>query len=258
MTQFSVETLTALIFVLVFRHFRALDSLSPALIRYRDALIAIASGTLIGGLVLLVATTETAPRLREFFAAYGPTLAHGRNIVNVILVDFRGFDTLGEITVLATAAIGVRALLRLAAADGTSTEASLPPTSSIFRTGARLLMPLLLLFAIFLLLRGHNQPGGGFVGGLVTAAAFALYGIAYGVDRARRALLVRPITLLGTGLSIALLSGVPAVLRARPFLTAQWVLEPIAVGTPVVFDIGVFLVVAGVALMMVFTLAEES
>jgi multicomponent Na+:H+ antiporter subunit A len=258
MTQFSVETLTVLIFVLVFRHFRALDALSPALIRYRDAVIAMASGTLIGGLVLLVATTETAPRLREFFAAYGPTVAHGRNIVNVILVDFRGFDTLGEITVLATAAIGVRALLRLAATDGPTTLASRPPTSSIFRTGARLLMPLLLLFAIFLLLRGHNQPGGGFVGGLVTAAAFALYGIAYGVDRARRALLVRPITLLGAGLAIALLSGVPAVLVGEPFLTAQWVLQPIAVGTPVLFDIGVFLVVAGVATMMVFTLAEES
>jgi multicomponent Na+:H+ antiporter subunit B len=96
------------------------------------------------------------------------------------------------------------------------------------------------------------------VGGLVTAAAFALYGIAYGVDRARRALLVRPITLLGAGLAIALLSGVPAVLVGEPFLTAQWVLQPIAVGTPVLFDIGVFLVVAGVATMMVFTLAEES
>jgi multicomponent Na+:H+ antiporter subunit A len=258
MTQFSVETLTVLIFVLVFRHFRALDSLSPAWVRVRDGLIAIAIGTLIGGLVLLVATTETAPRLREFFAAYGPTIAHGRNIVNVILVDFRGFDTLGEITVLATAAIGVRALLRLAASDGAGAQTSRPPTSSIFRTGARLLMPLHLLFAIFLLLRGHNQPGGGFVGGLVTAAAFALYGIAYGVDRARRALLVRPITLLGAGLSIAVLSGVPAVLRGHPFLTAQWMLDPIAVGTPVAFDIGVFLVVAGVALMIVFTLAEES
>ena len=67
--------------------------------------------------MLSVSTTETAPRLREYFAEFGPTLGHGRNIVNVILVDFRGFDTMGEITVLATAAIGVRALLRLAAAE---------------------------------------------------------------------------------------------------------------------------------------------
>ena len=258
MTQFSVETLTVLIYVLVFRHFRALGPLSPPLVRYRDALIAIGIGTLIGGLVLSVATTETAPRLREYFAAYGPTLGHGRNIVNVILVDFRAFDTLGEITVLATAAIGVRALLRLAVADGSNPPSTRTPTSSIFRTAARLLMPLLLLFSVFLLMRGHNEPGGGFVGGLIAAAAFALYGMAYGVERARRALLVRPLTLLGTGLLIALVSGLPAVLRGQPFLTAQWAIGLVTLGTPVGFDIGVFLVVAGVVLMMIFSLAEES
>ena len=130
--------------------------------------------------------------------------------------------------------------------------------SPIFRTAARLLMPLLLLFSVFLLLRGHNEPGGGFVGGLVAAAAFALYGIAFGVQRARQALLVRPLTLLGAGLLIALVSGLPAVLRGQPFLTALWASGPVAVGTPAVFDVGVFLVVAGVVLMMIFSLAEES
>lgn len=258
MTQFSVETLTVLIYVLVFRHFRTVDALSSRLVRARDALIAVAIGTFIGGLLLSVATTETAPRLREYFAEFGPTLGHGRNIVNVILVDFRAFDTLGEITVLATAAIGVRGLLRLAAHGRVNHEPVRPVTSPIFRTAARLLMPLLLLFSVFLLLRGHNEPGGGFVGGLIAAAAFALYGIAFGVRRARQALLVRPMTLLGAGLLMALLSGVPAVLRGRPFLAAMWTLRPVAVGTPALFDAGVFLVVAGVVLMMIFTLAEES
>jgi multicomponent Na+:H+ antiporter subunit A len=260
MTQFSVETLTVVIYVLVFRHFRNLGALSPRLVRYRDALIAAGIGTLIGGLVLTVSTTETAPQLREYFAAFGPTLGHGRNIVNVILVDFRAFDTIAEITVLATAAIGVRALLRLAAADEAGGESvrSQAVTSPIFRTAARLLMPLLLLFSVFLLLRGHNQPGGGFVGGLVAASAFALYGLAYGMGQARRALLVRPLTLLGVGLLTALGSGMPAVLRGQPFLTAQWALGPVTAGTPMVFDIGVFLVVSGVMLMMIFSLAEES
>jgi multicomponent Na+:H+ antiporter subunit A len=257
MTQFSVETLTVLIYVLVFRHFRTLGALSPRAVRYRDALVAVGIGTIIGGLVLSVATTETAPRLREYFAEFGPTLGHGRNIVNVILVDFRAFDTLAEITVLATAAIGVRALLRMPAA-GPRLASDGELTSSIFRTAVRLLMPLLLLFAVFLLLRGHNQPGGGFAGGLVAAAAFALYSIAFGVELARRALMVAPLTLLGTGLLIALASGVPAVLVGHPFLTAQWLARPAALGTPVVFDIGVFLVVTGVVLMMIFTLAEES
>ena len=260
MTQFSVETLTVVIYVLVFRHFRNLGALSPRGVRYRDACIAAGIGILVGGLVLSVSTTETAPRLREYFAEFGPTLGHGRNIVNVILVDFRGFDTMGEITVLATAAIGVRALLRLAGAERADVESPREPplTSPIFRTAARLLMPLLLLFAVFLLLRGHNEPGGGFVGGLVAAAAFALYSIAYGVDRARQALLVKPLTLIGVGLLTALASGLPASLRGQPFMTAQWALGPMALGTPALFDIGVFLVVAGVVLMMIFTLAEES
>ena len=258
MTQFSVETLTVLIYVLVFRHFRTLGELSPRLVRVRDGLIAAGIGVFIGGLLLSVATTETAPRLKEYFAEFGPTLGHGRNIVNVILVDFRGFDTLGEITVLATAAIGVRGLLRFAADGRADREPVQPVNSPIFRTAARLLMPLLLLFSVFLLLRGHNQPGGGFVGGLVAAAAFALYAIAFGVQRARQALLVRPLTLLGAGLLVALLAGVPAVLRGEPFLTALWVSGPVPLGTPAVFDVGVFLVVAGVVLMMIFSLAEES
>ena len=258
MTQFSVETLTVLIYVLVFRHFRRLGELSTRLVRARDGLIAAGTGIFIGGLLMSVATTETAPRLKEYFAEFGPTLGHGRNIVNVILVDFRAFDTLGEITVLATAAIGVRGLLRFAADGRRGHEPVQPVNSPIFRTAARLLMPLLLLFSVFLLLRGHNEPGGGFVGGLVAAAAFALYAIAFGVQRARQALLVKPLTLLGVGLLVALLGGVPAVLRGKPFLSALWASGPVPVGTPAVFDVGVFLVVAGVVLMMIFSLAEES
>ena len=134
-------------------------------------------------------------------------------------------------------------------------------TSLILRTATRLLMPLLLLFALFLLLRGHNEPGGGFVGGLLVAAAFVLYAIAYGVNAGRRALLVDPSTLLGTGLLVALVSGLPAVLAGRPFLTAIWTtvgVEPVVftVGTPLVFDVGVFLAVIGVVLTIVFTLSD--
>ena len=134
-------------------------------------------------------------------------------------------------------------------------------TSSILQTAARLLMPLLLLFAVFLLLRGHNQPGGGFVGGLVVAASFVLYSIAFGVDAARRALLVRPSTLLGVGLLVALVSGLPAVVAGHAFMTALWTTViagtmVIAIGTPLVFDVGVFLAVIGVVLTIVFTLAD--
>jgi multisubunit Na+/H+ antiporter MnhB subunit len=135
--------------------------------------------------------------------------------------------------------------------------------SSILQTATRFLMPLLLLFAIFLLWRGHNEPGGGFVGGLVVAASFVLYLMANGVDAARRALVVDPATLLGGGLFLALVSGVPAALMGRPFMTALWTRvgtgrAALDVGTPLLFDVGVFLAVIGVVLTIVFTLADVS
>ena len=122
-------------------------------------------------------------------------------------------------------------------------------------------MPLLLLFAVFLLLRGHNQPGGGFVGGLVVSSSFVLYSIAFGVEAGRRALLVRPSTLLGIGPLVALLSGLPGLVGGRPFMSSVWASVSVGstvidVGTPLIFDVGVFLAVIGVVLTIVFTLAE--
>ena len=136
-------------------------------------------------------------------------------------------------------------------------------TSSILQTATRFLLPLLLLFAVFLLLRGHNEPGGGFVGGLVVASAFVLHSIAYGVSASRRALLVDPSTLLGVGLLVAAGSGLPALLSGLPFMTAAWTtigVGPLAfgLGTPLVFDLGVFLAVIGVVLTIVFTLSDVS
>jgi multicomponent Na+:H+ antiporter subunit A len=118
MTQFSVETLTAVIFVLVFYHFRAFGFLSPWRVRLRDALVAVVFGASIAVILLFVGAAFTPLQLADYFVEMGPRLAHGRNIVNVILVDFRALDTLGEITVLATAALGVRAVLRLGRREG--------------------------------------------------------------------------------------------------------------------------------------------
>jgi multisubunit Na+/H+ antiporter MnhB subunit len=134
-------------------------------------------------------------------------------------------------------------------------------TSSILQTAVRFLMPLLILFAVFLLMRGHNQPGGGFVGGLVVSASFILYSIAFGLDAARRALLVGPSTLLGIGLLVAVVSGLPGAATGQPFMTSLWTTvgsgsTAVHVGTPLVFDIGVFLAVIGVVLTIVFTLAD--
>ena len=127
--------------------------------------------------------------------------------------------------------------------------------SLILRAAARVLMPLLLLFAFFLFFRGHNEPGGGFVAGLVVAAAFALLAFANGIPAARKALIVDPERLLAIGLLVALGTGVAPWLRGRPFLSSMW--SEGGLGSPVFFDLGVFLVVVGVVLTMTFTLAED-
>lgn len=133
--------------------------------------------------------------------------------------------------------------------------------SLILLTATRYLVPVLFLFAIFVLIRGHNEPGGGFVGGLVAGSAFALYAIAHSSAEARRLLRVRTRTLIGAGLLIALLSGLVSILYGKPFMTGIWGSSGIPVvgklGTPTLFDIGVFLTVLGVVLQIVFGLMED-
>jgi multicomponent Na+:H+ antiporter subunit B len=133
--------------------------------------------------------------------------------------------------------------------------------SLILSTATRYLLPLLLLASVYLLLRGHNAPGGGFVGGLVAAAAFTLYVISDGVAAGRRLLRVDPHNLIGSGLLTALGSGLLGPLLGAPFLVGLWLPEPLPVvgkmGTPILFDIGVYLTVLGVMLLTVFALAEE-
>ncbi len=132
--------------------------------------------------------------------------------------------------------------------------------SIVLRTATRYLLPLLLLFSVFVLLRGHNEPGGGFVGGLVAATAFALYAISYGVAPARQLLQITPRRLIGIGLLVAASSGLIGPLGGDPFMTARWDTREIPVigklGTPLLFDIGVYLAVIGVSLTIIFALAE--
>jgi len=135
-------------------------------------------------------------------------------------------------------------------------------SSLILRTASRFLLILLFQFSIFLLLRGHNEPGGGFVGGLVLAAALTLYAIAYDVRSIRRFLPCRTQTMIGLGLLLAGFSGVWALAKGQPFMTGQWGhLEfmglDLHLGTPLIFDIGVYLVVVGVVLIIIMSLAEE-
>jgi len=133
--------------------------------------------------------------------------------------------------------------------------------SSILRSTTRFLVPLMLLFSVFLLVRGHNQPGGGFVGGLVAATAFALVLLAEGLETARRLLRLEPLSLVAAGLLVSLLSGLLPLLEGGAFMAGRWLDVSLPalgkLGTPVVFDVGVYLVVLGIVLFILFALAEE-
>ena len=132
----------------------------------------------------------------------------------------------------------------------------------IFRTFAPYLTALMVLFSVFILLRGHNDPGGGFIGGLLAASAFAIYGIANSVTPVRRAIYFHPISLAGFGLFIATLAGLPSILAQVPFLTGLWVYPKIgsvelALSTTLIFDIGVYFVVVGTITSIALALEER-
>ncbi|MDK9686960.1 Na+/H+ antiporter subunit B [Halomonas sp. LC1] len=130
----------------------------------------------------------------------------------------------------------------------------------ILNTAARFLMPLQLMFSVFLLLRGHDEPGGGFIAGLVAAGAFTLYLFAFGVSATKEVLrMVDPRDLIGAGLLLGMISVVPAWFMGQPFLTAQWWTIPVIdfkASTPLIFDIGVYLAVLGSVTGMVMALME--
>ncbi|HWU65043.1 MAG TPA: Na(+)/H(+) antiporter subunit B [Ensifer sp.] len=132
----------------------------------------------------------------------------------------------------------------------------------IFRTMAPYLTALMVLFSVFVLLRGHNLPGGGFIGGLIAASAFAILGISHGVSAVRRALWFDPITIAGAGLALAALAGLLSLAFEVPFMTALWVFPrvfgtEVALSTPLAFDAGVYLVVTGAITTIALALEER-
>ena len=133
--------------------------------------------------------------------------------------------------------------------------------SLVFRTATRAVTPLLLAFSLFMLLRGHNEPGGGFIGGLLAVTAFALYALAFDARQARALLRVSPRTLTAIGLVLVVASGCLAWLAGQPFMLGLWLPfdlpAELKLGTVLLFDIGVYLVVLGAALLVLLTLSEE-
>jgi multicomponent K+:H+ antiporter subunit A len=231
-------------------------SSAPRLIR--DLLLALLAG---GGLGLITLKMLAAPfeTISGFFLQEAIPGGGGANVVNVILVDFRGFDTLGEITVLAIVALAAHALLdRLilhappADTDGHrwATDAHPLFLSMLMRP----LLPFALTVSVYILLRGHNLPGGGFVAGLITSVALVMQYLANGIASAQPRMPGRPTRFLALGLLLAAGVGVASWPFGRPFLTSAHghirlpLLGEIELASAMIFDLGVYIVVVTVVL----------
>jgi multicomponent Na+:H+ antiporter subunit A len=200
----------------------------------------------------------------------------GRNVVNVVLVDFRGFDTLGEITVLTAGAIGTVALARAGRrphrGDGDplpgSADHAVPDAVPLARlitldVSVRIVFTAVMVGSLYLLFAGHNQPGGGFAGGIVAGAAVALRYVSGGIDEVRRLSRSQPWTVLGSGVLIAAMTAlVPLALGGAVLESASLTLHPPLLGTVkltsvLAFDIGVYLAVVGLALMVFESFGDD-
>ena len=132
----------------------------------------------------------------------------------------------------------------------------------ILKTASNYMLPLLLVFSVFILLRGHYLPGGGFVGGLIASIAFVLHAFANSLENTKNLIRIHPGFLMPTGLGLSFLSGVAPLLAGKPFMTGVWYPHHVPVlgslGSALFFDIGVYLVVVGVTLTIIFTISEST
>ncbi|HET7663060.1 MAG TPA: monovalent cation/H+ antiporter subunit A, partial [Rhodanobacteraceae bacterium] len=248
-TQLLVESVTTILILLGLRWLpKRIKGLSPETrrARYRrrrDVLIAACAGTGLAALAFAAMRHPVADTVSRYFLEHALPDGGGRNVVNVILVDFRSLDTLGEITVLAIVALTVFALLRRfrpatesigatnemrqamqnAPADEPSTDADNRTPADYLAVPAILMMlavPFVLLFGTFLFLRGHDLPGGGFAAGITVTLALVVLYMARGARWVEARLRVAPMRWIGTGLLLAILAGVGAIVAGHPFLTS--------------------------------------
>ncbi|SED87162.1 monovalent cation/H+ antiporter subunit A [Pseudomonas anguilliseptica] len=267
LTQLSVEVVTIILLMLALFFLPAHTRVESSSLRgLRDFTLAVGSGVMVAMLVFAV-LTRPYDSISAFFLENSVPGGGGTNVVNVILVDFRGFDTMGEVTVLAIAAVGIFALLdglRLfqpkVDAQGRSWARDRHPL--ILATLSRVLLPMALLVSVFIFLRGHNLPGGGFIAGLVTAVALILQYVASGVQWTQSRLPLNYQGMAGLGVLVAGLTGLGSWLFDRPFLTSAFghfhipLIGEIELATAMLFDLGVYLTVVGATLLILANLGK--
>lgn len=250
-----------------------------------DLSLAVCAGIGMSVVSYAIMTRPLANSISEYFVRNSYTGGGGLNVVNVILVDFRAFDTLGEITVLGIVGLTVYVLLRRfrPAAEsllkpeqqqrqndydfrredmdknGTLDDYTLVP-----RVIIKWLFPVIVLLAIFLFLRGHDLPGGGFTAGIVMAIAFILQYIAFGIRWIEARMSLLPLYWVGGGLLLALLTGAGAMVAGYPFLTSYYeyaylpLLGKLPLPSAMLFDLGIFILVVGATMLTVIAIAHQS
>ncbi|TDC43274.1 Na+/H+ antiporter subunit A [Micromonospora sp. KC213] len=284
LTQFLVETASIAVFALVLRRLPERFSARPLRrARFGRRLIGVAVGVVLSGLALVATTARTAEPISVAFPDLAVLQGYGRNVVNVILVDIRGWDTTGEISVLVVAATGVASLVFEKSRTGPRPRRDPAgrrrddrpvwlhggPTlrerrrSIVFEVVTRLVFHTVVLFSLFLLFSGHNAPGGGFAGGLVAGLALALRYLAGGRYELAESAPVGAGTVLGAGMAISVGSGAMSLLTTGALLESTkvdlWLPrlgDPYLV-TSLFFDIGVYLVVVGLLLDILRSLGAE-
>lgn len=271
LTQITVDVVTT---VLLLMSLSLLPQLTPyessPTRRWRDAIIALGGGLGIAAIAWLIMTRDHNS-ISWFFLQQSIPLGGGTNVANVILVDFRGFDTFGEITVLGIAAIGVLSLMDGMRAHGTTMTQGLTyrfnPSPLMLRITASWILPVALVVSLYIFMRGHNLPGGGFIAGLVTSLALIIQYIAVGQDKTEQLLGAKSGRLyeiwIGIGLTIAGLTGIAAWFWSRPFLTSAHIyVSPPIIGemhlaSAALFDVGVYVTVVGATMLMISVLGDS-
>ena len=267
LTQLSVEVVTIILLMLAlfFLPHKTPKQSEPSKV-VRDLGLASLVGIIVGSISYAI-MTRPFTTISDFFIANAKTGGGGTNVVNVILVDFRGFDTLGEIAVLGIAALGIFKLLTRIPVFKPSSDGEGRPWARerhplLLATVAQSILPLALMVSIYIFFRGHNLPGGGFIAGLITAVAIILLYISQGVDWVKARMNIEYQRVVAIGLLIAFATGLASWLFGRPYLTSWFdyfqlpVFGEIELASAIAFDLGVYVTVVGATLLILASLGK--
>lgn len=267
LTQLAVEVVTVILLMLAlfFLPQTTPKESSPKRVARDLGIAAIIGGVI--GTISYALMTRPLESISTFFLENSKTGGGGTNVVNVILVDFRGFDTLGEITVLGIAALGIfkliaRMRLYMPASDGDGRPWSKDSHPLMLSVVSQSLLPLALLVSAYIFLRGHNMPGGGFIAGLITSVAIIQQYIAHGVDWIKARMKLDYQLMIGSGITIAALTGLGSWFFGRPFLTSWFdhfhlpLVGKFELASAMLFDLGVYLTVVGATMLILANLGK--